>query len=1452
MRWDYGDAPDSYGTTLGASGPSHVITSGIMMGANIDDESDGVPSSDASGDDSAGTPDDEDGVTFPDGVVISSSSDFCANVLVTSPSAATLIGWVDFDKNGTFDADEAQIISGASLEIDGSTANKLTWTIPGDLATGGQTYARFRLSTDPLLTVNTPGGAVSDGEVEDYVLTLPTYDYGDLPEGGAKDFPTAGSNAGDRARHELGSGLVLGSSVDSEDDGQPSVGADGDGADEDGFPYLPDLMPGQTYFVPFIATVPGTVTDPVYLNAWIDYNCSGTFEAGEQIADDLVVTDGANTVTFTVPADAAPGTAYARFRLSTEAGLGASGDAPDGEVEDYVTKVLRPEGAIGNYVWLDENSDGSQDPGEPGIPNVTVVLYLDADGAGGNAPVEVSRAQTDTQGGYLFTGLAPGCYYVDVVDASLPSNYSQTTTYTKVIDGPDADATTDDGDYGNNGSAGTREAPIAGVRVELCDNSGNTIATAVTDSAGQYLFNNLPAGTYTVKVDTGTLPDGVSPVSTYESDAGSDSQTTATITTADILTEDFSYPPLGGIGDTVFFDSNDNDTPDAGEGLEGVTVKLCDDSGNELASTVTDSNGYYFFGDLPAGTYNVKVDTATLPPGLLNTEDPDTDPDTLASPGDSESEVTIGVGETNPDQDFGYQGNAGRIGNLVWLDLDADGVYDGPAAGETPIGGVTIDLYLDEDGNGTRDPGEAFLGITTTAAALNGSLGTDGNYCFENLPAGDYIVEVSDRDGILNGYWHSLGTTDANNNSQEEAFSLELTSGDQKNADFGYYLDPGKLGNYVWLDTDRDGIQDSDEDGFDQVKLTLTITYPNSDVVTLSTLTGDDPSTAGVEQGWYAFCNLLLDEDYRGAGGGSEPTYAITITEPLGYESTKPNEGSEDLEDSDLSGVSAQPVQGSLDVAQNSDPTAEDEIASYDFGLVVVKVDGFDDWVTENGLTGVNALPSPSAGNPTGGNPDGDLYTNLVEYAFCLDPNLGIGVAYCLEPRLTSGYDLIFHRRLGSLSDITYCVLYVDELENSPGSWVEYDLESLPVGVTKTVTPDANGISETVTLENIEALGTAGAKSGFFMLAVKMDCNNDNTDDVISYTDVQGFRRTTIEQNECETYAVPFLTKPVFSGKVEGTSGSDLVFGTTTNVGVDFTPGASGPILETGISYYVEVLSGDLKGHRFDIATGGLETVTLAFDDDLASGPPHSTMLTDSGLPAGFVGAEIMIVQHTTLDEIAPAGAFSGGSSATNGDNVLVPVTLPDGSETWNRYYLLDVADPGDDYWVETGVADRGGDVIPPCQGFFVHPKQGPVTLESYGMVRENSFACPLCEGFTLLAPGYPVAHSPDDLGLVAPAFYGSGDQSASDQLLVWNRDGESPTDTDGYCGYWFVDNGKSGVDQIQRWAKIGDLSLTDQFGNKVLPADRSYFLRKKDDLKDYKVEQPWDNKADFNNGNCD
>jgi len=158
-------------------------------------------------------------------------------------------------------------------------------------------------------------------------------DFGDAPD---LTYPTWLVSNG--ARHSIVSDVYLGRGVDGERDGQPNATATGDDVantdDEDGVVFLTDLVPGER------ATLQVTASTRGYLNAWIDWNADGDWDdADEQIATDLSLAAGANTVTINVPGRAVAGRTFARFRFSTARGLECYGLAPDGEVEDYMVQV---------------------------------------------------------------------------------------------------------------------------------------------------------------------------------------------------------------------------------------------------------------------------------------------------------------------------------------------------------------------------------------------------------------------------------------------------------------------------------------------------------------------------------------------------------------------------------------------------------------------------------------------------------------------------------------------------------------------------------------------------------------------------------------------------------------------------------------------------------------------------------------------------------------------------------------------------------------------------------------------------------------------------------------------------------------------------------------------------------------------------------------------------------
>jgi len=98
------------------------------------------------------------------------------------------------------------------------------------------------------------------------------------------------------------------------------------------------------------------------------------------------------------------------------------------------------------------------------------------------------------------------------------------------------------------------------------------------------------------------------------------------------------------------------------------------------------------------------------------------------------------------------------IGGYVWYDDDGDGVFDQSEGG---LEGVTVYLYRDNDGS---------LVATQTSAQ-------DGSYRFDDLSAGDYIVQVPET--VKLGLAEYALTTDS-------PLSISLAGEDRSDVNFGY------------------------------------------------------------------------------------------------------------------------------------------------------------------------------------------------------------------------------------------------------------------------------------------------------------------------------------------------------------------------------------------------------------------------------------------------------------------------------------------------------------------------------------------------------------------------------------------------------------------------------------------------------------------------------------------
>jgi uncharacterized repeat protein (TIGR01451 family) len=180
------------------------------------------------------------------------------------------------------------------------------------------------------VVVTNPAGAVTSAVA---VLTVLELDFGDAPDG---PYPTL--LASDGARHFVQPGVQLGTLLDIEANGQPGSGAVGDDAnglaDEDGIIFRDALLAGQSVRIDVIASTNG------FLNAWFDFVGNGTWSnADDQIFTNRAIVPGTNALVFQIPGTATTSSTFARFRFSTVGDLGFTGEAPDGEVEDYAVRI---------------------------------------------------------------------------------------------------------------------------------------------------------------------------------------------------------------------------------------------------------------------------------------------------------------------------------------------------------------------------------------------------------------------------------------------------------------------------------------------------------------------------------------------------------------------------------------------------------------------------------------------------------------------------------------------------------------------------------------------------------------------------------------------------------------------------------------------------------------------------------------------------------------------------------------------------------------------------------------------------------------------------------------------------------------------------------------------------------------------------------------------------------
>lgn len=417
--------------------------------------------------------------------------------------------------------------------------------------------------------------------------------------------------------------------------------------------------------------------------------------------------------------------------------------------------------------------------------------------------------------------LEEGHYYNTIADASY---YKPVTIEGNYFEDMDTDGVYDE-DLDNL---------LSGYDVNLIDSDGNVVDTVQTNSSGHYLFADVVPGYYQVQFDNSEF-DAISKLGTANTSLANDltqdgmtAQGRYTSGNTYSVENDgavYNYASLEGY---AYEDDNNNGLFDAGETGLRSKVTVYDNSGNAIKSAYSNHNGYYEFTDLIPGKYYVSFEA----------------PDSSYHPANS-GDNSLGIASeinnsyTTPKQSLyssqrntvDFDGGMYRLGSIsgqVFWDANEDLDVNGYDFG---IWDVTVSLYRAQDLKSKATP-------TPIATTVTDS---EGNYVFENLVPGDYVVKV---DPSYFGYFEDMpGDYQVKDTGHTELFTVVSgTVRTSVDAAITRGLGINYIGDYVWEDVDGDGKQETSEPAY----ANATVNLIDSDGNVIDTTTTD-------ENGYYDF-----------------------------------------------------------------------------------------------------------------------------------------------------------------------------------------------------------------------------------------------------------------------------------------------------------------------------------------------------------------------------------------------------------------------------------------------------------------------------------------------------------------------------------------------------------------------------------------------------------------------
>lgn len=517
---------------------------------------------------------------------------------------------------------------------------------------------------------------------------------------------------------------------------------------------------------------------------------------------------------------------------------------------------------LGNRVWLDVNRDGlqntyideatKQEITEPGVANVGVKLYR-VDGEDGviqDLEHPYRTTMTDANGEYWFRNLPEG-YYVVVFDIShlrKEDGYSYQYAFT--------------------------DENVKGDSMEDLDSDAMESSELNEDQEDRIRKTKVVHLSYDAMKEI--LPD---PYSDDRWDAG--------------LTV---YSAIGGF---CFDDENYTDMQDLYIPLPGTQVELYRVTGGVREEepyryTTVGEDGRYFFDKLIEGQYQIHF---KFPEGYTavqhwvgtNTTDSDV---TKFENGDRTQGYTVYINLGRDTVDRTWDAGAYKlssIGDYVWFDENKNGIQD---PGEKGIGGIKVILQSRMDG------GEwGYESDTKTDA--------DGKYIFTNLKSSkkygkQYRVVFKFDEGT------SVTTSIAGDDRGLDSDAIFKVSGlgwvtmpipildygtSDMTWDAGIVDTKGTIGDFVWYDKNRNGIQDEGEKGLEGIKVVL-------EVNTTGDMNNEDAwteygATETNSSGYYRFYDL------------PSGYYRVRFQIPEEYRITLFNQGESEELDSDASRAGA-------------------------------------------------------------------------------------------------------------------------------------------------------------------------------------------------------------------------------------------------------------------------------------------------------------------------------------------------------------------------------------------------------------------------------------------------------------------------------------------------------------------------------------------------------------------